>query len=137
MANETTADGGEEQPTGADALAEGIAGDMDRLIEFKSDVDPDDVLETDLKLFRSHRLDGVRLAYSATTVIRSDDASEYLETQVEPDVDKRKCPHSDRKYGGKTVVIGTMTYTGEGEILDHDIQPEYRTEGAEDCDGGD
>jgi hypothetical protein len=105
-------------------VAEGIARDMERLLETNADVDPDDVLETKLKMVRTPSGE-VGIAYSATLVIPTDVFVAYRDEEIIPEVDLRKCPPRGRRHRGGSAEIGTMTYTGDGEILGHEIEDEY------------
>jgi len=109
--------------------AEGIARGLERMVETHDDVDPDDVLETELRLVRSPS-GRAGIAYSATLAIPTDEFVVYRDEEIIPEVDRRRCPRGGRRNRGASVTIGTMKYTSEGEMLDHHIQPEYRVPSA-------
>jgi hypothetical protein len=111
------------------ALAGGIAG-IDW--EMRSDVPDDEVREAPIRLIRSRSLDGVGIGLGGTTVVDGETFAAYRDAHIRPAVDLRKAPHPERRFGAATCDVGTLRYNGAGEIVGHEIDPEYRCDGASD-----
>ena len=91
-------------------------------------MDPDEEYTTTINLSASPRVsDGEpRVAISGVPGIPVEEHRQ-MEREVLDRVDLRKAPSADsgRRGRGKSVTIGEITFTGDGEILEIGIQREY------------
>jgi len=118
-------DDAEPDADAPDAMTAESAGIIDAMVP-DADADPEETDTADLKLVAQSRM-GVHVSVAGPTPIMPD-ALETLSNEVEDETDLSNAPDLDNRQRSAEVVIGTVEYTATGEVVDYEIDSEYRSE---------
>ena len=103
----------------AEQLVDDVAGVMSDLPAL-SDMDDDETVKRKVNWFdHPRREDTAGWSLGAVFGIDSEVWNEYVEEHFGPVVDRRKLK------SGTSTTVGTLTVRGDGEIVGHEVLPEY------------